>query len=118
MILLWNDLLDTPEFSFARLFKSQNTNPPGDLMGSVTIGWVTNVIVAVHYSKERKHIESVKIMKYTGSSLVPDKVYLREGIIRAIKQKTPIITATQEAGVWKIGAEVIIAVINGVEYLK
>jgi len=80
--------------------------------------WAMNVIVRVHDSKDETHIESVEIMKWTGSALVPDKVYLREGVIRAIKQKVRIVTATRESAGWKLGAEVMVVLINGAEYIK
>lgn len=82
--------------------------------------WTENVIVAVRHSKEPKHIEQVKMMKYNGGGkpLSDAKFLSKQNVVSLLANRIPVITAANPpSGGWET-AEVRLIHIDGVAYLR
>ena len=81
--------------------------------------WADYCITAVHFNKERTHIERVKVRPDTGESLGAESEASRETVVAAIKKVTTYVTVVKNSGGnWAKGKEVFIIKVDGTEYLK
>lgn len=81
--------------------------------------WGDYGISTIRYNSAGTHIDQVRIHQNNGGAVGPAGVWSREQVVSALKSNYKIITLTKnKEGKWFVGAQVIIVVIAGNEYIK
>ena len=81
--------------------------------------WADNVIVAVRYSQDPKHIDCVRVRQYNGASLSAPFVWTKDQVVSKIEDghKT-FCTAYEWDGPLHRGADVEVISVNSVKYIR
>jgi hypothetical protein len=84
----------------------------------IKVKWADYVITAVKFKKEKRHIEYVKVRLDDGAKLLAEQIILRADIISAIERDISFATAYQKDGLWHIGDNVGIVVVDNIQFIR
>lgn len=82
------------------------------------VSWQKNVIVAVRFRDEKKHILEVKVLLDQGKNLGDPNILARQQVVSAIESGHKFVTAFKSEGVWKVGEDVRIVIYNGQKFIR
>ena len=82
--------------------------------------WKSNVIVAVRFRDEKKHILQVKWRSYKSGSLVPGGTLTRQEVISYIESGCGFVTAYYNSSkrFWQLGEDVHVVSYGGQKFIR